>query len=322
MFPARVRRRPSPQDDGARQTDRWTIPIVLNDKAGASAQVDRNELTKLFAAREIDVEFVTGDSLEEVAKAALAQRPAMIVAAGGDGTISAVARAAVGTGIPLGILPLGTLNHFARDLGIPASLPEAVDVLADGEWADVDVGEVNGHVFVNNSSIGLYPRLVRHRERIQHRLGRGKWRALLRAVLIVLRRYPLVHVVVQAGERRLVRRTPLVFVGNNAYAMHGLEIGHRERLTDGKLCLYIPRRGGRLALFGIALRALFGRVDAAEDFDLAEAPELRIVTPRRRVRTALDGEVMTLRSPLEYRVRPGALRVVVPSPARSPRGDA
>jgi diacylglycerol kinase family enzyme len=322
MFSPRLRRRPSQQDAAAHATGQRTIPVVVNDKAGTAPQVDRSELRKLFAARGLDVEFVTGDSLEDAAKAALVHRPAMIVAAGGDGTISAVARAAVGTGIPLGILPLGTLNHFARDLGIPPSLPEAIDVLGDGQWADVDVGEVNGNVFVNNSSIGLYPRLVRHRERLQHRLGHGKWRALLRAVLIVLRRYPLVHVVVQTGERRLVRRTPLVFVGNNAYAMQGLEIGRRERLTDGKLCLYIPRRGGRFALFGIALRALLGRIDAEDEFDLAAAPELRIVTPRRRVRTALDGEVRTLRSPLEYRVRPGALRVVVPGPSPSDRDGA
>jgi diacylglycerol kinase family enzyme len=315
MIPARVRRRPSSQDNAERAAGRWTIPVVVNDKAGTVPRVDRDELRKLFAARGLDVEFVTGDSLEDAAKAALVHRPAMIIAAGGDGTVSAVARAAVGTGVPLGVLPLGTLNHFARDLGIPPSLPAAIDVLADGHWADVDVGEVNGNVFVNNSSIGLYPRLVRHRERLQHRLGRGKWRALLRAMLIVLRRYPLVHVVVQAGERRLVRRTPLVFVGNNAYAMNGLEIGRRERLTDGQLSLYIPRRGGRFALFGIALRALVGRLDAEAEFDLATASELRIVTPRRRVRTALDGEVQTLRSPLEYRVRCGALRVVVPRPS-------
>jgi len=322
MSSARVRRRPDQQDSAERATDRWTIPVVVNDKAGTAPQVDRGELRSLFVARGLDIEFVTGDSLEDAATAALVHRPAMIVAAGGDGTVSAVARAAVGTGVPLGILPLGTLNHFARDLGIPPSLSAAIDVLAEGEWADVDVGEVNGSVFVNNSSIGLYPRLVRHRERLQHRLGRGKWLALLRAVLIVLRRYPLVHVVVQAGERRLVRRTPLVFVGNNAYAMNGLEIGRRERLTDGQLCLYIPRRGGRFALFGIALRALLGRLDAEAEFDLAAAPELRIVTPRRRVRAALDGEVRTLRSPLEYRVRPGALRVVVPSPTPSRRDGA
>jgi diacylglycerol kinase family enzyme len=312
MVLARVRRRASPQDDPGHTADRWTIPVVVNDRAGKSPRVDREEVRRLFEAEELDVEFVTGDSLEDAAKAALNRRPAMIVAAGGDGTVSAVARAAVGTGVPLGILPLGTLNHFARDLGIPSALPAAIAVLAAGEWADVDVGEVNGTVFVNNSSIGLYPRLVHLRERMQHRLGRGKWSALLRAMLIVLRRYPLVHVVVQAGEQRIVRRTPLVFIGNNAYAMQGLEIGRRDRLTDGQLCLYIPRRAGRLALFGIALRALCGRLDAAAEFDLAAASELRIVTTRRRVRTALDGEVRTLRSPLEYRIRPGALRVVVP----------
>ena len=127
----------------------------------------------------------------------------MIVAAGGDGTVSAVAANVAGTGIPLGVLPLGTLNHFARDLGLPFDVEEAVRVLKSGRAIAVDTGEVNGHTFMNNSSIGLYPRLVRYRNQQQHRLGRGKWSALLRATLTVLHRHPLFGVRVCTSDTEL-----------------------------------------------------------------------------------------------------------------------
>jgi diacylglycerol kinase family enzyme len=244
----------------------------------------------------------------------------MIVAAGGDGTISAVARAVAGTGVPLGILPLGTLNHFARDLGIPADIEGAADVLATGHAVRVDVGEVNGRVFVNNSSIGLYPRLVQHRNRLQHRLGRGRWTALVRAALTVLHRYPAVQVRVHSERDVLARRTPLVFIGNNAYAMKGLDIGTRDRLDRGELCLYMPRRPGRLALFRIALRALFGRLRADADFDSLHLRELRIATRRPMVTIAVDGETAHARTPLVYRIRPRALCVIVPAPSAAEAG--
>jgi len=310
---ARARRRKAPRKEPVAAPAR--IPVLFNGSAGPSgASVDAAQLRALFAAHGIDVDIVdAGASPERAARQALARQPRMIVAAGGDGTVSAVARVAVDTGTPLGILPLGTLNHFARDLGIPDSLETAIATLASGRIAAIDVGEVNGQVFVNNSSIGLYPRLVRHRTRLQHRLGRSKWRALLRATLTVLHRYPLVQVVVEAGARTLARRTPLVFVGNNAYAMHGLEIGHRTRLDTGLLSLYIPRRAGRLALFAIAIRALFGRSPGADEFDSVLTPALRIFTRRSHVHVALDGETTSTHAPLVYRIRPRALQVIVPS---------
>ena len=176
----------------------------------------------------------------------------------------------------------------------------------------IDVGEVNGRIFLNNSSLGLYPSLVHHRERQQQRLGRGKWTAFAWAALLVLRRYPSLSVRVRVDGIDLVRRTPLVFVGNNIYKMEGLNIGVREQLAAGTLSLYIPRRPGRLGLIRIALRALFGRLRAVNDFDALLAMEFQIETRRKQVRVATDGEVNRMATPLHYRIRAGALRVMVP----------
>ena len=155
---------------------------------------------------------------------------ARVVAGGGDGTISTVAALLAGTDKALAVLPLGTLNHFAKDLGLPLELEAAARVAATGRVVRVDVGEVNGRVFINNSSIGLYPRLVRRRQQQQDRLGRGKWAAFLFAGLSVLRRYPFLDVRLEADGRTFSRRTPFVFVGNNDYLMDGLQIGARARL--------------------------------------------------------------------------------------------
>ena len=298
------------------------IPVVLNARAGTREWEEAaDELPAHFRAAGLDAQLLTagaGESIPELTRRALRGQPRMVVAGGGDGTINSVASVLVGTDTALGVLPMGTLNHFAKDLRIPDDLEGAVRNLATGDVARIDVGEVNGHVFLNNSSLGLYPSLVHHREQQQERLGRGKWTALFRAALLVLRRYPLLSVRVRVDGTDLIRRTPLVFVGNNVYEMEGLNIGMRERLDDGTLSLYIPRRAGRLGLMRIAIRALFGHLRAVADFDSLRAMEIRIETRHKHVRVATDGEVTSMATPLYYRIRPGALRVIVPDSGRLP----
>jgi diacylglycerol kinase family enzyme len=169
-----------------------------------------------------------------------------------------------------------------------------------------------GHIFLNNSSFGLYSKLVEERRKQQQRLGRGKWSAFAWSTLAVLHRYPVVHVRLIVKGRALERRTPLVFVGNNVYEMEGFRIGKRARLDSGELSLYVPRRTGRLGLFLLALRAVLGRLHRAYDFDAFTTDELHIDTRRKSVRVAVDGEVIRLLPPLHYRIRPGALRVLAP----------
>jgi diacylglycerol kinase family enzyme len=290
--------------------------VILNGSAGNGHDADAaRSLKEKFAAVGIDASIVlagSGDELAAAAREALAKGAPLVVAGGGDGTINAVASHMAGSGVPFGVLPLGTLNHFAKDLGIPLELDDAVRTLAEGRVAQVDVGEVNGQVFLNNSGLGLYPDIVHDREKQQRRLGRGKWVAAFWATVSALRRYPFLSVRLTVDGQRLARRTPFVFIGNNAYTMQGLAIGARECLDGGKLSLYVAQRPGRLGLLRFALRALRGTLAQERDFDVLLADEMEIETRHQRLRVATDGEVTLMTTPLRYRARPGALAVIVP----------
>jgi diacylglycerol kinase family enzyme len=258
---------------------------------------------------------VSGEEMIDTAKAAIGRGVAMIIAGGGDGTINAVASVVVGSGVRFGVLPLGTLNHFAKDLGIPLTLDEAIANLAQGTPASVDVGEVNGRIFLNNSSLGLYPDIVRDREKQQRRLGRGKWLAFGWAALTALRRYPFLSLRLHINGGEHARYTPFVFIGNNEYLMQGLNIGERERLDRGTLSLYVAQRPGRLGLVRLAFHALLGKLAQLEDFDVVLVPELEIETRHKRLRVSTDGEVTIMAPPLRYRIRKAALTVLVPQAA-------
>lgn len=296
-----------------------SIPVIVNSAArSGQSRAQIEALPAQFEQAGLRVRLIDlrgGAGSDAELAEAIVRRPPIVVAGGGDGTLSAIASQLAGTGIALGVLPLGTFNHFAKDLNIPLNLDEAVRVIAAGHSTAVDVGEVNGRIFLNNSGLGLYPDIVRHRDRQQRTLGRSKWHAMAWAAWSLLRRYPFVQVrLVIDGEARCWR-TPFVFVGNNEYTMEGLRIGGRERLDAGRLCLYIAHRPGRLGLLRLALHALFGRLRQASDFDALSATELVIETRRKRLYVATDGEVWPMTTPLRYRVRPGALRVIVPAPA-------
>lgn len=292
--------------------------ILLNPSSGAPGKPPPQErLAEIFAAAGVEprIELAgSGGEVAALARQAVADGCDPIIAGGGDGTINAVASVVAGTSSTLGVLPLGTFNHFAKDLGIPLDLTAAAGVCLAGHTARVDVGEVNGRLFLNNSGLGLYPSLVRHRERQQESLGRGKWHALARALFAVLRRYPFLDVYVGVDGRELYRRTPFVFIGNNEYQMESFRLGGRSCLDAGLLSLYVAHRTGRLGLLRFAWSALFGSLDKQPDLDSLCAPEIRIDTHRSTVHVSTDGEVWLLGTPLFYRVLPGALRVLVPRP--------
>lgn len=293
------------------------VAIILNPGSGrGNGDELAARLIQLFAEAGREATVLAGGggrTVADQARRAVKEGCRIAVAAGGDGTVNAVASAVVGTDIPLGILPLGTLNHFAKDLGIPLGLADAVGVVLQGHTTSVDVGEVNGHVFLNNSSIGVYPRVLRLRERYRQR-GRSKWIAASWAVLAVLRRHSFMGVRVVADGETIVRRTPFVFIGNNEYRMEGLSAGTRESLTDGRLSLYMMNASGRRSLLWLAWNVLIGRTRRLPELETRAVLEAEVETHRDDLQVALDGEVTKERSPLAYRVRPAALRVFTPGP--------
>lgn len=293
------------------------ITVIVNGGAGHGHDDETAaDLRNKLRDAGLDAELVLardGEEMIATAKRALENGARLVAAGGGDGTINAVAGVMVGTGVHFGVLPLGTLNHFAKDLGIPLDLADAVRNLADGVPRQVDAGEVNGRIFLNNSSLGLYPDIVRDREKQQRRLGRGKWPAAMWATLAALRRYPFLSMRLTVKGETLARRTPFVFIGNNRYTMQGLSIGERDCLDDGLLSLYVAQKPTRLGLLRFAFDALRGKLGSERDFDVLEAADFEIETHRHRLHVATDGEVTVMNPPLRYRVRPGALTVLVPA---------
>jgi diacylglycerol kinase family enzyme len=292
------------------------IEVIVNCSSGSGHEEGiENTLAEAFKAAGVDARISMARAGSEVIT--LAQRTArgdaeVVVAGGGDGTISSVAAAIINTNKTLGVLPFGTLNHFAKDLSIPLDLAGAVETIIAGHETLVDVGEVNGHVFINNSSLGLYPIIV-HRRQQQQRLGWGKWPAYIWAAFGVLRRYPFLNVRVAVNSAELNSRTPFVFIGNNKYEMERLNIGSRAHLDKGELSLYMTNRTGRLGLVRLALRALLRGLRQEKDFLALSTKEIWIETRHRHLRVALDGEVIRMLPPLQYHVRPRALRVLTPA---------
>jgi len=294
------------------------MAVIVNAGAGPGyGEPWRASLAARFASHGLDPDITLAadaNHMMEAARAALAAGAPVVVAAGGDGTVNAIASVVLDSGAVFGVLPMGTLNHFARDLRLPVQLDAAIAVLAAGHVARVDVGEVNGRIFLNNSSLGLYPDIVRDRQRQQRRLGRGKWTAFGWALLAALRRYPFLSVRLTLGETGHARRTPFVFIGNNEYQMQGFNIGERARIDGGILSAYVAQRPTRLGLLKLALRALFGRLRQSREFHVFQAGEMVIETRHRRLRVATDGEVTVMAPPLRYRIRPAALPVLAPRP--------
>ena len=252
-----------------------------------------------------------GPEFTALARRAVEERCVAVVAAGGDGTVSAVAGALAGTGVPMGVLPLGTLNHFAKDLNLPLELEAAVATIMTGRTVHIDVGEVNGHVFLNNSSIGIYPWIVRERE-TEQRKGYRKCVAFARASASVLKRYSLLHVRLQTeGRDEAEVLTPFVFVGNNRYESQGFNIGQRSALDEGQLWICRAPPASRSRLLVLAIKHVFGSARVS-DLEIFDAHGISVRTRASRLAVATDGEVILLEPPLHYRIQPGALKVIVP----------
>jgi diacylglycerol kinase family enzyme len=292
------------------------IVAVLNAASGMARRPRLHEdVEALFRQARLDAEIL--DALEphgipDMVKKAVAAGAGTVVAGGGDGTISAAASVLAGTDVPLGVLPLGTLNHFAKDLGLPLDLAQAVAVIAAGRAQRVDVGRVNDRIFVNNCSLGVYPDILAIRDR-ERRNGRRKWTAFALATLEVLRREEELTIRLEANRTNMIARTPFVFVGNNEYRVEGINLGGRARLDGRRLYAYFAPPVRTRYLPRLLARALFGVAQREHALASLAAVELWIDTPSAAsIRVACDGELLTMTPPLHCRCWPGALHVLAP----------
>jgi diacylglycerol kinase family enzyme len=308
------------------------LAVLLNPKSGAAIASDGEDLARRVAAAfategaTVDIEVAEGPLLVE--RAAVAVRRAKlgeldaVAVGGGDGSVSGVAGVLAGTGVPMGIIPLGTLNHFAKDLGLSLGLAEAAASMTRGTVQKVDVAEVNGTVFVNNSSIGVYAHMVVDRDRRRALHGMSKWRAMFWAALRVLRHPPLrrLHIQMEDAVREL--RTPFLLVSNNAYDLAPTAARKRQRLDAGILTVNVARRESRASVIWLAVRTLLGIIDTARDLESFQTRSVEIGSKTSRLLVACDGEVRVLRPPLTYRIRPGDLLVLAPPGPLTPTPES
>jgi diacylglycerol kinase family enzyme len=291
------------------------VAAIVNSEAGSAGGLDAATLRGLFhdAGIDADVHLLPGEQVDGRAREALRSGVDAVVAGGGDGTVRAVAARLAGGSVPLAVLPVGTRNHFARDLGIPTELRAAVRLIAEGTVRALDLGEVNGEVFVNNSQLGVYPPVVKVRDREREEKQRSKGLATLSALIKVLPRHPLLRVRIRGEGLDLVRETLFVFIGNHEYEMNAFTYGARSRFDSGNLYLYVARSRGRLGLLGLVLLGLVRDLKETDQFDCWSLPEFSIETRGRAVPVYLDGEVLVLDTPLRYRTRARDLRVILPA---------
>ena len=293
-----------------------SIAVLINRGGGAAAadpDIGKSVADAFRAAGlDADVELVDGGQCEVRSRAIAERGDKLLVVGGGDGTISAAASALVGTETLLGILPLGTLNHFARDLGIPSKLDEAVALIAKRPERLVDVAEMNGRIFINNSAIGLYPLMVVDRDAQRRRLGRSKKLAMIVASARTLARFHHQRLTLTVNDEKERVDTPLLFIGNNDYRVDIGAAGQRESVEDGQLSVLVMRKKTRRGFIAATIRALLNRAREDDMVRIDGVTRLRVSSRPSMLPVALDGEVVRESPPLDYKLRHKALKVIAP----------
>ena len=284
--------------------------LFLNRNSGVRADAD--ELIAAARAEDIEVlELSPALDCGEEIRNRIAGGVKLFIAAGGDGTIHHVVQAVAQTDAILAVIPTGTYNHFARDLEIPLTWREALDVALNGQPRQIDAGRINDRYFINNVSLGLYPELVARRE--EHGRDYPRWRARLIAFYATLRKYPHVTLNVETESQQDIVRTHVFMVSNNSYDLErfGVE-APREKMTEGKLTVYWLSHRSRWQLTRIVARYLAGRVREIPGFTMFRTRQMRVQSSRAVLKVGIDGELFTLETPLTIVSVPQSVTVRVP----------
>ncbi len=253
-----------------------------------------------------------GRNLIDEIEAAADEGYGTLVAAGGDGTIGAVASAALKHGRTLGVLPMGTFNYFARGLDLPEEVEEAVDLIATGTSRTVSVGEVNGKAFLNNASLGLYPAILAQREGTYRRWGRSRLAAHWSVLVTFMRFHRPISMKVTVDGEPIRTRTPLAFVARSDYQLELFGLDGAEDVRQGRFALFLAPDSTRWGLLVFAVRLAWRSMERGRDFDFFAGENIEIETGSKRRLVARDGERERMRPPFRFRILKDALRVIAP----------
>lgn len=242
-----------------------------------------------------------------------AENVGVVVAAGGDGTLNAVASKLMGTDIPMGILPLGTFNYVARVLNIPLDLLDAAKAIGEGQPRSVHVAQLNQHIYLNNASLGLYPLFIQKREQFNKHFGRFPLHAYTSALDVLIRDRKELKLEVEVDGQRYPVKTPLIFFGNNQLQLAEMKLRIAEAAEAGKVAGVVVAKSDKRTLFKTLWQLIKGNLDQASDVYSFAADEVIVHSKRNKLTVAVDGEIVTMTPPLKITVRKHALNIMVPA---------
>ena len=246
-----------------------------------------------------------------------ASEAGVVVAAGGDGTLNAVAAQLMGTDIPMGIFPLGTFNYVARLLNIPLDLLKAAETIATGQIREVHVAQINDHIYLNNASLGLYPLFIQKRELYNRRLGRFALNAYTSGLDVLIRDRKELKLEIEVDGKQYPVKTPLIFFGNNQLQLAEMNLRIAEAAEKGKVAGIVVAKSDKRTLFKILWQLIKGNLDKAPDVYSFSGDEVEVHSKRKKLTVALDGEIVEMQPPLKISVRKNALKILVPHDSAS-----
>ncbi|WP_242500629.1 diacylglycerol kinase family protein [Tropicimonas sp. IMCC6043] len=287
----------------------------MNGRSGANARdggaLDR--AMKVFGPERARLyRWSPREDITGLVERALADGAHAIVAAGGDGTAMAVAGAVLGRGCAFSVLPLGTFNYFARGLGIPEDPEDAARAILDSDTRQIHVGTVNGQVFLNNASLGIYPAILKEREDIYGRYGRRRIMAHWSVIRTFLRFRKPMDLRIETDGETLLRRTPLLFVARSAYQLERYGLQGGDAISDDSFAVLIGRASTRADLFRVTARLVAQTAEPGVDYDFLATRKLTVQTRRRRDLLAYDGEKTRTPNPFEFRISEAPLTILLP----------
>ncbi|MBC7752577.1 MAG: NAD(+)/NADH kinase [Candidatus Saccharibacteria bacterium] len=303
------------------ESSKQLISIIINSAAGhrtPDAEPIQDVLKRYFTQQGCDVElhiveqFYALSQLTQKIIARHQDKKGIIVIAGGDGTLNSVAQILMHGKIPMGIIPLGTFNYVARALRIPLDPLEAAHAVLHGQEHTIHVGCVNQYIYLNNASIGLYPRLIEQREFDNHRFGRFRFVAKISGFAVLMREHQKLKLKLIVDGQVKPIESPLVFFGNNQLQLHDYKLGLAECAAQGKLAVVAITEVSKIQILKLIARLQLGTFEKAPEVTVFCADAIRIESKARQMKVAIDGEVIYMQTPLHFSVARCALTVIVP----------
>ena len=299
------------------------LSIIYNKNSGfhaANKEAVYEELVQVLSSHGYEIQSfelgqdVSFDALMDkvLARHQQQQEVGVVVAAGGDGTLNAVAQRLMHTNIPMGILPLGTFNYVARVLNIPLDLIQAANVIATGQNRQVHVAQLNDHIYLNNASLGLYPLFIQKREFYNQKFGRFPLHAYTSGLDVLIRDRKELKLEIEVDQHIYPVKTPLIFFGNNQFQLADLNLKIAKDAAQGKVAGVVVAKSDKRTLFKLLWQLIRGNIEKAPDVYSFAAEQVTIHTKRNKITVAIDGEIVEMKPPLQISVKKNALNIRVP----------